>query len=180
LHPTKKLQVFFQDEARFGQQGTLTRLWARRGQRATALRQTQYDYLYVIGAVCPETGQAEAIMASHVNTDVMNAFFREFSQTIADDVHVVMIWDGAGFHRSRRLQIPSNITVIPLPAYSPELNPIENLWHYLRSHHWSNRVYEDYNDLMRSAIDAWRASALEPSIIKTVCNANYTNGAVNS
>ena len=180
LHPTKKLQVFFQDEARFGQQGTLTRLWARRGQRATAVRQTQYDYLYVIGAVCPQTGQAEAIMASHVNTDVMNAFFREFAKTIADDVHVVMIWDGAGFHKSHRLQIPSNVTVLQLPAYSPELNPIENLWHYLRSHHWSNRVYTDYDHLMQAAITAWQASALDPTIIQSVCNTTYIDSADNS
>ena len=177
MHPEKKLQVFFQDEARFGQQGTLTRLWARRGQRVTALRQTQYDYLYVVGAVCPQTGQAEAILAPHMNTDVMNAFFGEFAQTIAQDVHVVMIWDGAGFHRSHRLQIPHNITVIPLPAYSPELNPIENLWHYLRSHHWSNRTYRDYDDLMQAAITAWQASALNPEIIQSVCNATYIESA---
>ena len=143
----------------------------------TAVRQTQYDSLYVIGAVCPQTGQAEAIMASHVNTDVMNAFFREFAQTIAEDVHVVMIWDGAGFHRSRQLKIPNNITVIPLPAYSPELNPIENLWHYLRSHHWSNRSYADYDDLMQAAITAWRSSALDPIVIQSVCNANYIESA---
>lgn len=179
MHPDKQLQVFFQDEARFGQQGTLTRLWSRRGQRATAVRQTQYDYLYVVGAACPATGQAEAIMASHINTDVINAFFREFAKTIADDVHVVMIWDGAGFHRSGTLSIPDNITVLQLPAYSPELNPIENLWHYLRSHHWSNRVYANYDDLMQAAITAWQASALDPEIIQSVCNATYVESAVN-
>lgn len=177
MHADKKLQVFFQDEARFGQQGTLTRLWARRGQRVTAVRQTQYDYLYVVGAVCPQTGQAEAILAPHMNTDVMNAFFGEFAKTIDEDVHVVMIWDGAGFHRSHRLQIPDNITVIALPAYSPELNPIENLWHYLRSHHWSNQTYRDYDDLMQTAITAWQASALDPEIIQSVCKATYIESA---
>jgi transposase len=133
------LRVFFQDEARFGQQGTITRVWAPTGSRPRAVRQTQYDYLWVIGAVCPETGQAEGLLSPRLNTDVINIFLEQFSQTLADDEHAVMVWDGAGFHRAKHLQVPANVTLVELPPYSPELNPIENLWHYLKSHHWSNR-----------------------------------------
>lgn len=90
-------------------------------------------------------------------------------------MHVVMIWDQAGFHRSSDLKLPENVTVIALPPYSPELNPVENLWHYLRSHHWSNRAYEDYADLEKAACDAWQKSCLNPKIIKSVCAAPYIN-----
>ena len=175
--PGKRLKVFFQDEARFGQQGTITRVWAPRGSRPRAVRQTQYDYLWVIGAVCPETGQAEGLLSPRLNTEVINIFLEQFSQTLAEDEHAVMVWDGAGFHRSRRLQVPSNITLVQLPPYSPELNPIENLWHFLKSHHWSNRDYKDYDHLTLAAEQAWQKVCLNAETMQSVCNAPYTKSS---
>ncbi len=172
-HADKRLLIFHQDEARFGQQGTLTRIWAPTGSRPSAVKQTEYEYLWVVGAVCAETGQAEAILSPCLNAGVMNAFLREFSRSLAPDVQAVLLWDGAGFHRSGKLQVPENVSLIELPPYSPQLNPIENLWHYLRSHHWSNRWYEDYDALMDAAIDAWRKAALDPELMKSVCRAPY-------
>lgn len=172
-HPEKKLRFYFQDEARFGQQGTITNVWARKGSRPTVVRQTEYEYLWVLGAVCPETGRAEGLLSPRLNTEVVNAFLREFSKTLADDEHAVMIWDGAGFHTGHQLQVPANITLVQLPAYSPELNPVENLWHYLKSHHWSNRIYADYEALEEAAIDAWHDSVLDAELIKSVCAVPY-------
>lgn len=172
-HADKRLLIFHQDEARFGQQGTLARIWAPRGSRPTAIKQTEYQYLWVVGAVCAETGQAEAILSPSLNTDVMNAFLREFSRALAADVHAVVLWDGAGYHRSGALEVPANVSLIELPPYSPQLNPIENLWHYLRSHFWSNRWYRDYDALMEAAIGAWRQAALDMKLVKSVCRAPY-------
>jgi transposase len=103
----------------------------------------------------------------------MNVFLEQFAVEVHPDVHVVMIWDQAGFHCSKALRIPANVTILPLPPYSPELNPIENLWHYLRSHHWSNRVYDAYDDLRTAACEAWQATCLDADLIKSVCNAPY-------
>jgi transposase len=169
--------VFFQDEARFGQQGTITRVWAPTGSRPRAVRQTQYDYLWVLGAVCPETGQAEGLLSPRLNTDVINIFLRQFSDALAENEHAVIIWDGAGFHRAARLVVPANISLIELPPYSPELNPMENVWHYLKSHYWSNRAYKDYDHLMDAAQHAWRETCLTPKLMQTVCNAPYAKGA---
>jgi transposase len=177
-HPHRRLRVFFQDEARFGQQGTTTSVWAPKGSRPTAVRQTEYEYLWVLGAVCPETGRSEGLLSPRLNTEVVQAFLGEFTKTIPPDEHAVMIWDGAGFHTSHQLRVPDNITVLQLPPYSPELNPMENLWHYLKSHYWSNRAYADYEELEEAAIDAWRIAALEPDLMKTVCNAPYLKRAV--
>ena len=174
-HPDKRIQVWFQDEARFGQQGTLTRKWARKGSRPPAVKQTQYDYLYVIGAVCPASGQAVGLLSPHINTEVMNIFLEQFAQEVDPDVHAVMIWDQAGFHTSKQLKLSPNVTVVPLPPYSPELNPIENLWHYLRSHEWSNRVYEDYKALLKAACHGWQKHCLRPDLVRSVCNAPYLN-----
>ena len=85
------------------------------------------------------------------------------------DVHAVMVLDRAGWHVARALKVPANVTLVHLPPKSPELNPAENLWHYLRSHYWSNRLYKTWSDLKDAAIDGWRRVCLLPEKIKTVC-----------
>ena len=103
-------------------------MWAKRGSRPTAVRQTEYEYLGVIGAASPQTGPAEAILAPCLNTAIINQFLDQFSRALAPDVHAAMIWDGAGFHRANDLNVPDNVTLIPLPPYSPEFNPTEGVW----------------------------------------------------
>jgi transposase len=165
------VRVFFMDEARFGQQGTLTNVWARRGSRPTAIRQTRYEWAYLYAAVEPATGDSVALLAPCVNTDTFNMFLTMLSQHLKLAEHAVLIMDQAGWHRSRQLRMPDNITVLLLPPYSPELNPVENLWHYLKSHCLSNRVFEDYEHLLDAGTDAWQS--LTPAIIQTVCRCDY-------
>ena len=83
--------------------------------------------------------------------------------------------DGAGFHTRNSVEVPGNGTLVQLPPYSPELNPMENLWHYLKSHYWSNRFHEDYEALERAAIMAWRDAVLDKGLMKTVCSAPYVD-----
>ena len=177
-HPDKRLRIYFQDEARFGQQGTLTNMWAKTGSRPTAVRQTAYQYVWVMAAVCPETGHSEGLITPRLDTRYINTFLRQFSETLAPDEHVLMLWDGAGFHRGKELGMPANITAIQLPAYSPEFNPIENLWHYLKSHYWSNRAYRDVEELETAVIQAWRESVMDVTLMKTVCSAKIYDRAV--
>ena len=165
--------MYFQDEARFGQQGTLARGWAPRGKRFTAVRQTKYDWLYVLGAACSETGHAVGMLSPYINVAIINLFLKPFADEIPKGVHAVMVWDQAGFHTGNDLKVPENITIIPLPPYSPELNPIENLWHYLRSHYWSNRRFEDYDDLCDAAVAGWQDTCLDAATIQSVCHASY-------
>ena len=176
-HLGKRLRVYFQDESRFGQQGTNTNVWAKKGSRPTAVRQTEYEYLWVLGAVCPETGHAEGLLSPQLNTKIINSFLELFAKTIPEGEHAVMVWDGAGFHRAKTLVVPENITLVELPPYSPELNPIENLWHYLKSHFWSNRAYKDYDALEQAAMTAWREAVLNEEIVRTVCAAPYIERA---
>ena len=92
---------------------------------------------------------------------------------MAPGIHAALIWDGAGFHRARDMKVPANVTLIPLPPYSPELNGIENLWHYLRSHCWSNRAYRDYDNLFEVASTFWCKYCLDTELIKSVCAKTY-------
>ena len=129
----------------------MTNVWAKQGSRPTAIRQTEYEYLWVLGAVRPVTGHAVGLLSPQLNTKIINSFLELFSKTIPADQHAVMIWDGADFDMSKALVVPENVTLVQLPAYSPELNPIENLWHYLKSHFWSNQAYSDYQTLETTA-----------------------------
>lgn len=177
-HPDAEIQVWVQDEARFGQKGSLTRVWARRGSRPRAPKQTQYESLYLTGAVCPATGAAAAILTPTLNAGVFNLFFAELVTQIPDGIHVILILDQAGYHVSRELRVPANVTLLYLPPYSPELNPMENLWHFLRSHHWSNRVFESYEVLLDAATAAWREVCLAPTRISSICNFPYLQQAL--
>ena len=172
-HPTEQVRVYFQDEARFGTQGTITRVWARKGSRPRRVRQNGRQWLYVLMAVCAATGTASALIMPGSNTEVVNLFLEQFSRDLPAGVHAVLIWDGAAFHSGKDLVVPGNVSLIRLPPYSPELNPVENLWHYLRSHHWSNREYEGYQGLQEEAIRSVLAVCADAEKLKTICNADY-------
>lgn len=139
------------------------------------MKQTRYDWVHVLAAVCPATGQAVGLLSPTLNTGSVNAFFTQFEQEVDPDTHVVMLWDQAGFHTSGKVKLPPNVTVIELPPKSPELNPVENLWHYLRSHHWANTAHADYDHLCRAACEAWHHSVMQPEVIQSVCKAEYAN-----
>jgi transposase len=171
-HPDREVRVYFEDEARFGTQGTITRVWARRGSRPRAVRQNGREWLYVLMAVGVGTGAASALLMPELNAAVVNLFLEQFSGELPARVHAVLIWDGAGYHASKDLVVPSNVSLIQLPPYSPELNPVENLWHYLRSHHWSNREYEGYEGLKEEAVRSILAVS-DAKTLKSVCNADY-------
>lgn len=172
-HRGERVEVFFEDEARFGQQGTITRVWAPRGSRPRAVRQTQYTYLFVLVAVCAATGAVSALVMPELNAAVVNLFLQQFARERPAGVHAVLIWDGAGYHTAGSLAVPANVSLILLPPYSPELNPVENLWHFLRSHDWSNRVYGGYDELKVEAVRSLCRVCLDAERMKTVCAADY-------
>ena len=98
---------------------------------------------------------------------------------------VVVITDNARYHHATlhaawREQMANHFRLHFLPPYSPELNPIENLWHYLKSHFWSNHAYADYDELEQAAVHAWKQAVLDADLMKTVCNAPYAKGATSS
>jgi transposase len=170
-HPEKQVEVWFQDEARFGQQGTLTTVWADRGSRPSAVKQTEYDWIYLFAAVNPQTGDSSAMLAPTVNTDYMNAHLTFISRQAGPNKHVVLVLDQAGWHVAKGLQVPENITLFHLPPYSPELNPIERIWAYLKSHYLSNRVFLDYDDLLIACRSAW--NALTEERLHSICRTDW-------
>jgi hypothetical protein len=131
-HPEHRVQVWFQDEARFGQKGTASRVWADRGSRPVRPRQTEYGYVYLFGAVCPATGATNAWLMPTVGTAPMQAQLDDLSRQLGPRTHALLVLDRAGWHTTERLVVPDNLTLLALPPRSPELNPAEMLWRELR------------------------------------------------
>jgi transposase len=169
----KPLEVWFQDEARIGQKGTLTRVWARIGSRPRAPRDTRYAWAYIFGAVCPERAVGAALVLPYVNREAMNLHLQEISRTVAPDAHAVLVLDGAGWHSSPELEVPNNITLLTLPPYAPELNPIENIWEYLRGNKLAIRVYDTYEAIVDAGCDAWNSFVARPDRITSITQRDW-------
>ena len=96
--------------------------------------------LYLRGAICPKQGKGAALVLPSCNTEAMNLHLAEIAKAVAPGAHAVLLVDQAGWHLSARLLIPANISIIPLPSKCPELNPVENIWQYMRDNWLSNRI----------------------------------------
>lgn len=171
-----RIRVMWMDEARIGQQGTLTTRWALRGSRPTAVKQTKYEWVYLYAAVEPATGFSSALLAPEVNTGTMSAFLRVLSGEVDPGDFVVLIMDQAGWHKAKALVVPDTIVILLLPPHAPELNPVENLWAYMRSHYLSNRAYDGYDHLREAAGTAYRS--LTPDVLRSVCRCDYAERAL--
>jgi hypothetical protein len=142
------MEVWFADEARVGQKNGITRRWAKRGTRPRAALDQRTTSAYIFGAICPAKGKGAALVMPFCDTAAMQAHLEEISGTVDPGCHAVLILDRAGWHTTNRLNVPGNITLIPLPPRSPELNPVENVWQYLRQNWLSNRVFNGYDDIV--------------------------------
>lgn len=169
------VEVWFQDEARVGQQGTLTYVWAERGSRPRAPKDLRYEWAYIFGAVCAERGVGAALVLPHANTDAMTLHLAEISRHVAAGAHAVVVLDGAGWHQTgERLRVPDNVTLLHLPPYSPELNPVEVVWEYLRANTLSNSVFDTYNAIVDRCCDAWTWLTDTPDRIQSIAAVPWT------
>ena len=168
-HPDKRLQLWFQDEARVGNKGRVCHRWWRRGERAPGTRQIGYQWAYIFSAVRPDTGDDVTLVMPSVNAKVMDLFLAHFADTLDQDAHAVMMCDGAGWHDERALTVPDNVTLALLPPYSPELNPVERVWLYLRERFLSLRVLDDTEAIIDACCQAWIDLIAEPDRMRTLC-----------
>ena len=176
-HPGKRIALWFQDEARVGQKGRTGHRWWVRGQRPPGIADRRFASAYLFAAVRPATGEAFALVLPHVSTAAMSRFLSDFAQTIPDDTHAVMVLDQAGWHGSRALQVPNNVTLVPLPPYSPELNPVERVWLYLRERFLSHRLLADYEAVVNACCRAWNALTAEAGRLQSLTAYPYLEQA---
>ena len=153
----KPIEVWFQDEARIGQKNKITRRWAKRGSRPSAPSDQRTASTYIFGAICPARGVGAGLVLPWCNSMTMNLHLAEISQAVATGAHAVVLLDQAGWHTSAKLKVPANITLLPLPPKCPELNPMENIWQFIRDNWISNRIFKPQTWL--AVIERRRGSA---------------------
>jgi DDE superfamily endonuclease len=167
------VEVWFQDEARVGQRGTVTRMWAPKGSRPRVVRQQQFEAAYVFGAVCPTEGKAAALVMPTANAEAMQHHLDLIATAVAPGKHGVLVVDGAAWHVTGKLVMPPNISILPLPPYSPELNPVEQIWEQLRQSDWANRCFANYDQIVEVCCQAWNRFASQPDTIRSLCTRRW-------
>jgi hypothetical protein len=146
----------FQDEGRFGLLGAPRRCWAPSGVRPVVGARLERKYIYAFSAVSPHDGVLDSLVLPWVNADTMSLFLAEVAQRHSSEF-IVMVMDQAGWHLAGELIVPTNMKLIFLPPYSPELNPAEHLWDALREDSFANTVFADLDAVEKALIAGLRA-----------------------
>ena len=170
LKKTDYDEVLFFDEARFGTHTKIGYGWFKKGERTPVEVKIGYKAFYVYSAVSAKNGSNLIIKFPSVDTICMNVFLSELSKKY-ENSKIAFIMDGAGWHKSKDLKVPENIDVFLLPPYSPELNPVERFWRYLKENVLHNKLFntlEEIEESLQSFI-----SSLENHIVAQICNNNY-------
>ena len=169
--PGKRLTLWCQDEARVGQKGRVCHRWFTRGVRPSGLCDQRYTWAHLFAAVRPSTGQGFALVLPEASTRAMQVFLDQFAAAPEADEHAVMLLDQAGWHGARALVVPGNVTLVPLPPYSPQLNPVERVWLYLRERHLSHRLLNGYDAVVDACCAAW--NQLTPERLRSLTSYPY-------
>jgi DDE superfamily endonuclease len=152
-----------------GQKGTHAYVWAPIGSRPAMVRDTRHDSVHLFGAICPARGVGAAIIMPAVNTEAMNEHLTEISTQVAHGGHAALVLDGAGWHQTGgELRVPDNVTLLHLPPYAPELNPMENVWEYLRANKLCNLVWDTYDVIVEACRKAWEFLVNDPERIRSI------------
>jgi transposase len=133
------------------------------------VRDNRHDSAYIFGAICPARGMGAGIITPCADIEMMNLHLAEISTQVAAGAIAVLVCDGAGWHRQGgELKIPGNIVLLPLPAYSPELNPMENVWDYLRQNKLCATVWDSYEQIVEACRTAWNWLIADPDRITSI------------
>jgi putative transposase len=173
LAPDTAIEVWFQDEMRLGQKNSLVYQWAKKGTRPRQPKDQRYENAYVFGAVCPSRDTGVALIMPNADTEAMQMHIDAIGRAIAPGAHALIILDKAGWHTTRKLKLPDNLTLVPLPPACPELNAAENIWQYLRQTYLANRVFESYAAILDAAQCAWRKLLNEVGRIASIATRQW-------
>lgn len=166
--------IMAQDEGCFGRICRPKRGFAPPGVRPHAPTQVVQEYLYTYAAVAPALGQMVSLILPEASTTMMNRFLEEVSRVFSTHF-IVMQVDGAGWHRANDLVVPENIRLIPQPAYSPELNPVEHIWDELREKYFYNRVFPSLDGVIEALCQGLTALADDPERLRSLTSFPHLN-----
>jgi transposase-like protein len=162
----------FQDEARFGRINIPRSCWAPKGTRPIVGSQVIREYTYVYSAVSPVDGALDSLILPSVNTGVFALFLEEVSQRHSEEF-VIMFVDGAGWHTTKELTLPKNLSVAFLPPYSPELNPAEHIWDCIRENWFQNKTFNSLDAVEETLVEALVSLENDQSRIQSLTGFNW-------
>ena len=140
------VRVMFQDEARFGRISAVRRCWCPKPLRPLVRAMVTQEYTYAYAAVSPLDGRLDSLILPHVNGSCLQLFIDEIAARYPNE-RVVMVLDGAGWHRSQAIRLPDHLRLLPLPPYSRELNPQEHIGDDLREKYFLNQAFDSIDAL---------------------------------
>ena len=147
----------------------MTHVWHAKGERPRSRLQHERASVHLFGAVCPERDVGIALALPAVSTTAMSLLLAELGRALPPGTHAALVLDRAGWHLSDDLVVPANLTLLPLPPYSPELNPVERIWQHLRDRWLSHRVLAGgYAAVIEAACAAWNALRAETGRIRSL------------
>lgn len=165
--------MYFFDESRFGTHSNIGHGWFKSGKvRDSVTYKLGYKNFYLYSAVAPKTGNNFSLILPRSDTGNFNVYLEQFSKYLKSiNKKAIVVMDGAGWHKSKDLVVPSNIEVIIQPPYSPELNPVEKLWQFIKRHTIKNKVFETLEDI--EEVLCQFIKGMTNDVFKTVCRAKY-------
>ncbi|MEE5339860.1 IS630 family transposase [Streptococcus pneumoniae] len=166
-----KVRLMYQDEAGFGRISKLGSCWSPIGVGPHVHSHYIREFRYYYGAVDAYTGESFFLRAGGCNTEWMNVFLEELSQAYPDD-YFLLVMDNAIWHKSSTLKIPTNIGFAFIPPYTPEMNPIEQVWKEIRKRGFKNKAFQTLEDVMNQLQDV--IQGLEKEVIKSIVNRRWT------
>lgn len=172
VYLNKKVRIMFQDEAGFGRINKPKYCWCNKGIRPSVPSHHIRQYRYVYGAVEPLTGENFFLILPYCNTDNMSVFIKELSKEYKDDI-ILLVCDGALWHKSNTLNIPSNIKITHIPPYTPEMNPIEQIWKQIRTMGFKNEVFKTLKDVVDRLCDT--INLLTKDMVKSITHREWIN-----
>ena len=167
------IDIWFQDEARFGQQNSISRVWAPTGSRPGLIRQQQFEYVYVFGAVCPQQDRAIGLVLPRADSKGLTMHLEEISKATDPGHHAVVVMDRAGFHMAQDIPQFENLSVLKLPPCAPELNSSERLWEWMREHDLSNKAFSGYENIVDCCCEAWNNLCSEAGRLFSLCSRDW-------
>ena len=167
----------FQDEARFGRISDVRYYWNKKPHRPLVRAMVTQQYTYVYGAVSPVDGRFDSLILPQVNSACMRVFLDEIAARYPNE-NVVMVLDGAGWHKSKEIKLAENVRTLFLPPYSPELNPQEHVWDELREKFFHNRAFDSLDALETHLEEALRSLESSPQRMRSIAGWDWIINSV--
>ena len=176
---TRPLRLMFQDEARFGRISDVRHCWDKKPRKPLVRAMVTQQYTYAYGAVSPVDGRFDSLILPQVNSVCMRVFLDEIAARYPNE-NIVMVLDGASWHKSKEIELAENMRTMFLPPYSPELNPQEHVWDELREKFFHNRAFDSLDALETHLEEALRSLESSPQRMRSIAGWDWIINSVSN